>query len=90
MEESLYEITSLRQLFQLSLTQGSIPEGKTIMNFRHLLQQHRLAAGILEVTNVHLDERGLSLRQGIIVGATIIHAPSSPKSRKDKSDLEML
>lgn len=52
MEESLYEITSLRQLFQLSLTQGSIPEGKTIMNFRHLLQQHRLAAGILEVTNV--------------------------------------
>lgn len=84
MEESLYEITSLRQFFQLSLTQGSIPEGKTIMSFRHLLQQHRLAAGILEVTNVHLDECGLSLRQGIIFGATIIHAP------KDKSDLEML
>lgn len=38
MEESLYEITSLRQFFQLSLTQGSIPEGKTVMNFRHLLQ----------------------------------------------------
>ena len=49
MEEALYEITSLRQFAQLSLTQGSIPEDTTIMNFRHLLEQHGLAAGILAV-----------------------------------------
>ncbi|KIV74419.1 Mobile element protein [Pseudomonas sp. FeS53a] len=62
MEETLDEITSLRQFSQLSLTQGSIPEDTTIMNFRHLLEQHRLAMGILAVINDHLGERGLSLR----------------------------
>lgn len=39
--------------------------------------------------NGHLGERGLSLRQGTIVDATIIHAPSSTKSREGKRDPEM-
>lgn len=89
MEEALYEITSLRQFSQLSLTLGSIPEDATIMNFRNLLEQHGLATGILAVINGHLDERGLSLRQGTIVDATIIHAPSSTKNREGKRDPEM-
>ena len=89
MEEALYKITSLRQFAQLSLTQGHIPEDTTIMNFRHLLEQHGLAAGILAVINDHLGERGLSLRQGTIVDATIIHAPSSTKNREGKRDPEM-
>jgi IS5 family transposase len=46
MEEALYEITSLLQFAQLSLTQGSIPENTTIMNFRHLLEKNGLASGI--------------------------------------------
>ena len=89
MEEALYEITSLRQFAKLSLTQGSIPEDTTIMNFRHLLEQHELATGILAVINGHLSERGLSLRQGTIVDATIIHAPSSTKNKEGKRDPEM-
>ncbi|MFR0693450.1 IS5 family transposase [Pseudomonas sp. NY15435] len=89
MEEALYEITSLRQFAKLSLTQGSIPEDTTIMNFRHLLEQHGLATGILAVINGHLGERGLSLRQGTIVDATIIHAPSSTKNKEGKRDPEM-
>lgn len=89
MEEALYEITSLRQFAKLSLTQGSIPEDTTIMNFRHLLEQHELATGILAVINGHLGERGLSLRQGTIVDATIIHAPSSTKNQDGKRDPEM-
>jgi IS5 family transposase len=89
MEEALYEITSLRQFAQLSLTQGSIPEDTTIMNFRHLLEKHGLAAGILAVINGHLGDRGLSLRQGTIVDATIIHAPSSTKNQDGKRDPEM-
>lgn len=51
-----------------------IPEDTTIMNFRHLLEKYQLAAGILEVINDYLREIGLSLRQGTIVDATIIHA----------------
>ena len=89
MEEALYEITSLRQFAQLSLTQGSIPEDTTIMNFRHLLERHELATGILAVINGYLGDRGLSLRQGTIVDATLIYAPSSTKNQDGKRDPEM-
>lgn len=89
MEEALYEVTSLRQFAHLSLTQGCLPEDTTIMNFRHLLERHELASDILAVVNGHLGERGLSLRQGTIVDATIIHAPSSTKNRDGKRDSEM-
>jgi len=89
MEEALYEITSLCQFAQLSLTQGNIPEDTTIMNFRHRLEKHDLATGILAVINGHLGERGLSLRQGTIADATIIHAPSLAKNREGKRDPDM-
>ncbi|MCE1015919.1 IS5 family transposase, partial [Pseudomonas monteilii] len=88
MEEALYEITSMRQFARLTLS-APIPEDTTIMNFRHLLEKHQLAAGILETINNYLQDKGLSLRQGTIVDATIIHAPSSTKNKEGKRDPEM-
>ncbi len=88
MEEALYEITSMRQFARLTLS-APIPEDTTIMNFRPLLEKHQLASGILETINNYLREKGLSLRQGTIVDATIIHAPSSTKNREGKRDPEM-
>ncbi len=49
------------------------------MNFRHLLEKHQLAPVTLVVINGYLQEKGLFLRQGIIVDITIVHAPSSTK-----------
>lgn len=60
-----------------------------IMNFRHLLEKHQLTPAILAVINGCLQEKGLSLRQGTIVGATIVHAPSSAKSEEGARDPEM-
>jgi len=88
MEEALYEITPMRQFARLTLS-APIPEDTTIMNFRHLLEKHQLAPAILAVINGYLQEKGLSLRQGIIVDATIIHAPSSTKNEEGKRDPEM-
>src|SRR5690606_40959764 len=48
-----------------------------------------LAAGILAVINGYLGDRGLSLRQGTVVDATLIHAPSSTKNKDGKRDPEM-
>jgi IS5 family transposase len=79
-EEALYETTILRQFADLSLER--IPDETTILNFRRLLEEHELVAGILAVINGYLDDRGLSLRQGTIVDATLIHAPSSTKTGK--------
>jgi IS5 family transposase len=81
MEEALYEITPMRQFARLTLS-APIPEDTTIMNFRHLLEKHQLAPAILALINGYLQEKGLSLRQGTIVDATIIHAPARPRTRK--------
>ncbi|MGB4468553.1 MAG: IS5-like element ISPst5 family transposase, partial [Azovibrio sp.] len=66
-----------------------IPDETTILNFRRMLEKHELAAGILAVINGYLGDRGLSLRQGTIVDATLIHAPSSTKNKDGKRDPEM-
>ena len=87
MEEALYETTLLRQFAGLSLER--IPDETTILNFRRLLEKHELAVGILGVINGYLGDRGLSLRQGTIVDATLIHAPSSTKNQDGKRDPQM-
>ena len=87
MEESLYETTILRQFAGLSLDR--IPDETTILNFRRLLEKHELAGGILQVINGYLGDRGLMLRKGTVVDATIIHAPSSTKNKDGKRDPKM-
>lgn len=88
MEEALYEITSMRQFAGLALN-APIPEDTTIMNFLHLLEKHQLAEWIQETISNYLRDQGLSLRQGTIVDATIIHAPSSTNNKEGKRDPEM-
>lgn len=48
-----------------------------------------MAAGILGVINGYLGGRGLSLRQGTIVDATLIHASSSSKNKDGNRDPQM-
>lgn len=86
-EEALYEMTILRQFSGLSLER--IPDETTFLNFRRLLEKHELATRILGVINGYLGNRGLWLRQGSIVEATLIHAPSSTKNKNGKRDSEM-
>lgn len=66
-----------------------LEEGGLIGFFLRLLEKHELAEGILGVINGYLGERGLSLRQGTIVDATLIHVPSSTKNQDGKRDPEM-
>ena len=87
MEEALYETTILRQFAGLDLE--CIPDETTLLNFRRLLEKHELAAGILNVINSHPGDHGLSLRQGTIVDATLIHALSSTRNKEGRRDPEM-
>ena len=82
MEEALYEIASLRAFARLSLGEP-IPDETTILNFRHLLEANDLAGDILKAVNAHLARKGLLLKRGSIVDATIIAAPSSTKNERD-------
>ena len=61
----------------------------TIMNFRHLLEQHQLARQLFQD---HQSLAGRSRRhddQGTLVDATIIEAPSSTKNKEQQRDPEM-
>jgi IS5 family transposase len=88
MEEALYEIASLRAFARLSLAEA-IPDETTILNFRHLLEEYELAEDILKLVNTHLARKGLLLKRGSIVDATIIAAPSSTKNADGERDPEM-
>lgn len=88
MEEDLYEIASLRSFAGLTLHQA-IPDESTILNFRHLLEANDLADDIFATVNRHLTKQGLMLKQGSIVDATIIAAPSSTKNAAGERDPEM-
>ena len=88
MEEALYEIGSMRMFAGLSMS-GPIPDETTILNFRRMIEEHDLAPDILDRVNAHLSQKGLLLKQGTIVDATIIAAPSSTKNKDGKRDPEM-
>ena len=79
MEEALYEIASMRQFARLPLTKA-IPDETTILNVRHRLEQNELAPEIFARINAHLQRKGLMVKRGSIVDATIISAPISTKN----------
>jgi IS5 family transposase len=67
----------------------SVPDATTLLKFRHLLEKHALTEGIFKEINAHLSERNLLMREGTIVDATIIAAPSSTKNAKKERDPQM-
>ena len=88
MEDLLYESEPVGRFVGLRLSDPLLDE-TTILNFRHLLEKHNLGQGLLEEINAHLESRGLKLREGTIVDATTIEAPSSTKNRAGERDPEM-
>ena len=87
MEEALYEISSMRKFARLTLQ--AIPDETTILNFRRLIETNELAAMIFDRVNALLVRKGLMLKRGSIVDATIIAAPSSTKNADGTRDQEM-
>ena len=87
MEEALYEISSMRTFARLTLQ--AIPDETTILNFRRLIETNDLAPMIFDRVNALLTRKGLMLKRGSIVDATIIAAPSSTKNADGERDPEM-
>jgi IS5 family transposase len=66
-----------------------LPDETTILRFRYLLEAHDLAIDMLRVVNDLLQAKGLLLRIGTAVDATLIAAPSSTKNAEGKRDPQM-
>jgi IS5 family transposase len=88
MEEALLENVPMRRFARFPLSKRT-PDETTILNFRHLLEESGLALDILQIVNAELARKGLMLKRGSIVDATIISAASSTKNDKGERDPEM-
>jgi transposase, IS5 family len=88
-EETLYDSETMRRFAGIELGDDRIPDETTILNFRHLLERHGLTEAIFADVNAHLADKGITLRLGTLVDATIIDAPSSTKNKAGMRDPEM-
>ncbi len=88
MEETLHDVPLFREFAGLGWD-SRLPDESTILRFRHLLEKHKLAEQILALVNDLLIAKGLMLKAGTVVDATLISAPSSTKNAEGKRDPEM-
>ena len=89
MEEALYDVPMYREFCGLDSGTERLPDESTILRFRHLLEQHDLSIRIMGAINATLDKKGLLLKTGTVVDATLIAAPSSTKNQDGERDPEM-
>lgn len=89
MQEALYDTPLYREFAGLDMGEEHLPDESTILRFRHLLERHSLSMQILASINATLTAKGLLLKQGTAIDATLIAAPSSTKNSSGERDPEM-
>ena len=89
MEEALYDVPLYRDFAGLDGGMTRLPDESTILRFRHLLETHGLAVQMFALINEILGEKGLMLKTGSAVDATLISAPTSTKNASGTRDPEM-
>jgi transposase, IS5 family len=89
LEDAVHDRLSFQRFLGLDPLQQRVPDETTVLHFRRLLESHGLAERIFAKVNEGLAAKGLLLKGGTIVGATILAAPSSTKNRDGKRDPEM-
>ena len=89
LEDALYDSQALQRFARIELDAEGVPDATTLLKFRRLLETHDLCKGLFTAINADLAARGLLLRAGTLVDATLIAAPSSTKNQKRARDPEM-
>lgn len=89
MEEALHDVLLYCEFAGLDPCISRLPDESTILRFRHLLEEHNLSLQLLATINSTLASKGLMLKTGTVVDATLIAAPSSTKNSTGQRDAEM-
>jgi transposase, IS5 family len=79
----------MRRLAGIEVFSDRIPDETTILNFRHMLEKNGLGWQIFDTVKALLAARGMTMRDGTVVDATLIAAPSSTGNKEGKRDTEM-
>ena len=88
-EDAIYDSQAIRGFVGIDLNRESAPDATTLLKFRRLLEKNELTPKIFEAINAHLAAKGLIMREGTIVDATLIAASPSTKNKDGKRDPEM-
>ncbi len=88
-EDALYDSQAIRRFVGVDLAREAAPDATTLLKFRRLLEAHRLTKSIFDTINRHLAAKGLLLKEGTVVDATLIAAPPSVKNRDQARDPDM-
>ena len=88
-EDALYDIAAFRDFCRIDLGRERVPDSTTLLNFRHLLEQHQIGAALFAKVGELLLAHGMKLSGGTIVDATLIAAPPSTKNLEQSRDPEM-
>jgi IS5 family transposase len=88
-EEAVYDRMSFQKFLGIDLLSEEIPDETTILNFRHLLEEHGLQEKFFIRVREILEKKELLMKEGTIADATLIAAPSSTKNESRKRDPEM-
>jgi IS5 family transposase len=88
-EDAIYDSQAMRGFARIDLAAAGVPDATTLLKFRRLLETNDLCKGIFQVINTDLASRGLMLREGTLVDATLLAAPPSTKNKEKKRDPEM-
>ncbi len=67
----------------------NVPDATTLLKFRRLLIEHALTRKLFDEIGISLCERGLMMKEGTLVDATIIEAPPSTKNAGKSRDPAM-
>lgn len=89
LEDAITDSQALRQFVHIDLSCEAVPDATTLLKFRRLLEAHDLTQALFAQINAHLSERGLLMREGTMIDATLIAAPSFTKNRTGTRDPEM-
>jgi len=89
LEDALYDSQALRNFAGIDLGSQAVPDATTLLKFRHLLEAHELGRRIFEEVGALLEEKKLLMREGTLMDASIIAAPSSTKNRRRERDPDM-
>src|ERR1700745_1366024 len=60
-EDALYESPVLRRFAGIDLGRAPVPDETTILNFRHLLEEHELCSQMLDTVNHYLESKGIPI-----------------------------
>ena len=88
MEEAFFDVHLYREFAQLN-AYFRLSNESTILRFRNRLEEHKLAVQILATVNEQLSSKGLLLKVGTAVDATLIAASTSTKDKDKARDPEM-